>query len=106
MRSCRGGSLAPGGWRPSLLCWPGRVAQPPEAQQVYDSHKGRCGSCRQSDGFEGQLRVGGSLAVFTGILGLQSSPQEITHPINMEPFMYLRCSLNFYQETFSKCNMC
>lgn len=49
---------------------------------------------------------GGWLPVFIGILGLQNSHQKITHPINMETFMYLQFSLNFYQETFSKCNMC
>lgn len=41
-----------------------------------------------------------------GILGLQNSHPEIRHPVNIETFMYLQFSLNFYQETFSERNMC
>lgn len=41
-----------------------------------------------------------------GILGLQNSHHEIMNSINTKTFMYLQFSLNFYQERFSKCNMC
>lgn len=123
LAGCRAGTCAHaleetiilGGFLHSLLGLPGWLKCPdtPEAgrEGVCSSYndgqmEGLLPTVTVSKGRSGQVILFYRIPHPLGILGLQNSHREIMHPTNMETFMYLQFSLNFYQERFSKCNMC